>query len=474
MKKKSPQSISNINSYIIALVCIVSIAAGFHSLQRYRSLYSDTADNGEFLSSPFQPTPWRSVGGCGTGGGVASGGSSAQWIGAGVTGGYVDCEIRSAFSATTAIGGGTSTLGSFSFPFTLNLHPRISDISLSMPLQWKLRPVREENSRHTGGFGDLNITFSKGIGTTGGLNITAGLTLPTGKYTIYDLEHDYAGSDMQNGGGVFGLSLGGSYTVDRDWGVIMAGIDYSGGMLYIESVERELKVYNEGTDDEYMRAEPVKRKLSSAKETFTTTRNDMGVLSADNLSLHGHVAFKRGNITHSFGGSGSIPLAAHKYEPNTGYDTPKIDINDPQTFYNDNYQRFTGDSSRPFSTIYLLTKEEALWFINNIKDIDYSKQGDSIGVKLVYPEKDGTTRISYDAFYKPGEDSTDLGEWIVEKRESVQHTNWISLSINYGMEIHNPTVPIFWAISVPIEFNGDDGVGVTGFTAEIGIKFVVF
>ncbi|MBD3419794.1 MAG: hypothetical protein GF398_06735 [Chitinivibrionales bacterium] len=359
--------------------------------------------------------PWANVGGCGAGGGAVSGAASAMWLGKGIQGSILDFEIRSSHSVVHATGAGMSLLRTHSIPITANLHVSATDIALSMPLMWK---QKLEGGNQTAGWGDLGLTATPKLGMNGQISIPVGISLPTGKSDIHDLDHFLLTSDMQNGSGGFGFNLGLDHTFDFEFGMLIAGASYSGNLFYLETTQRKW-------DEDLGRTKSTSRKLSIARTGLFAYQNDMGVEKFDNVDAHAYLGFTGDPITHSIGFKSSIPL---------GQDGFEVEITD--TRYSKNDFDYDDDNKLLLDLVY----------------------GDTL-----LQETDST---KFDVY--------DLNDTTYVIREKKINKQWVSLDLSYGMEVHNPDYPLFWAIHLPIEFNTDDGVGFNGFTLEVGLKFRAF
>ncbi len=410
-------------------------------------LFSSRSDSQ--YTAMLSALPWQSVGGCGAGGGATGGGASAMWIGKGVQGALLDLEIRYSNSVTHAPGGGMSLLRSSSVPFTLGYHGAGYDLNLSLPFSWKLKYAGGGNIQ-TAGFGDLGVTYVKKLGMSGGLAAQLGVTLPTGKSNIHDLSHDLVSSDVQNGSGVLAGTMGLDWTGDQEWGMIILGGSYNAGLLYAESTEKSW-------DPDLERAVTEKANVSLARTGLSTYKNDMSVVSGDNLSFYAYLGFKRELMTHSVGLNASVPLADGTYaefeEKSSSYENPYLTL--------ENFP--TEDSVRRYIVKYY-----------NDQDPEYQRYAprppdDTTSYNLYlheYAVEDTTT---------PGDkDSVIVREWKAVQKTIKKDKSWPTVTLNYGLEVPTKAFPIFLAASVPVEFNFDDGIGVNGFIVEAGIKLLVY
>jgi hypothetical protein len=424
---------------IITLAFIGTVAVfctEFGSLYRYTAATTRlSAIAGNVLFPAL--TPWQSVGGCGVGGGAGSG-ASVPWLGQGITGTIIDAEVRLSGSALTEVGGGSSTCQSTTLPLSLSFHPRFADIIVNMPLLLKQVQYGAQQSAVSAGFGDLHLTLNRTFGMEGQFAAIAGIGLATGKSDIHDLNHQLLPSTGQLGGGTFGGLLGANYTITRDWGTFLFGAGYSAGLFYLRSVETRF-------DTTLMRAVPTQRSFTWArtgpKRLVTIVNNqldtsqmgfgavnDMGVMTPDNIDCHAYVSMKAERNVHSFGLIGSVPTGNGKYDAIT--------------------YPFGGPLLTDFPD-----KQSAQNFVDTAGSL-YPDSG-SVSYRVVGIDAGGD-------------------RWKIEQRSSQLQKSWPMVSVFYSLELGNERAPVFFSVAVPVEFNGDDGIGVKGFAADIGLKFPLY
>ena len=141
-------------AFLIGLIALMSFFCAI--------CFSNTKEQ-PFLDM-FVMTPWSSVGGCGAGS-SGSGSSSTPWIGKGVSGGMLDCEIGTAFSPQfKEQGGGTVSQKTISTMAVFNLNTRIIKTSFTLPFQWHIHQPSSSEKEEIAGFGDCQLTFSKVMG----------------------------------------------------------------------------------------------------------------------------------------------------------------------------------------------------------------------------------------------------------------------------------------------------------------------
>jgi hypothetical protein len=174
---------------------------------------------------------WDNIGDCGVGSGTGAAGGAARWIGRGVTGGIIDLEIL----CSKSVGN--------DYVYD-NLNPKISGniserntLSLTIPFTVKdgAYKITEEPLRETvGGLGNLSIEYKRKYGKTNAGTMMLIVGVPTGKYdhrrewgTSGAINNMYVVPELQTGNGLFNLSLGTQYSIDKDWGMILFGGSYT-------------------------------------------------------------------------------------------------------------------------------------------------------------------------------------------------------------------------------------------------------
>jgi len=200
--------------------------------------------------SPFAPTPWKCIGGCGAGG---SGGGSAgiRWVGEGVSGGRVRLECLPKFNIGE----------NFSF---LTMAPRLTvnltwntEVGLSVPIGYKRADVSyqanmEKRGEENGGSGDVSIDVTRSFGTENQYACQLALTMPTGRYDAADQSRSILPQSLQMGQGIYAATLGLSYTRDIDKGMLLFdgyfyypfALSFTGKNAYIDS---DYKAYRDAT-----------------------------------------------------------------------------------------------------------------------------------------------------------------------------------------------------------------------------------
>ncbi|MBD3320627.1 MAG: hypothetical protein GF350_05990 [Chitinivibrionales bacterium] len=406
-------------------VVICTTAAGIVNL-KFRS--------GNLPEARLCIVPWKSIGGCGVGGGSATGGASVRWIGRGAPGALLDMEMRLGKSVINATGGGMASRNYTTIPLTFGFHPHIMDLTLSMPLQWKEEITSESSEKKIAGIGDISFSLAKGLGMEGQLQVQWGLTLPTGRADIYDLGHQLVVSDMQLGSGVFGTNLAVDYTITREWGMVMVGGTYSTALLYLSTTETTW-------DYELERAESVRKKLAWARDKTFSYINDKEVRRSDMIDIHAYLGIKREYTMHSFGITPSVPIA-----PDDGSYVLSENVS---TFA---FSPALGDDAA------VKTEKQALDSLYRFIDSD---TGD-----VWYPADD---TLSY-AVHKADT------EWVAEKKVTKKDKELATCTFSYAMEISNSGIPfpILLYLSLPLVFDTEDKVGFSGYSVGIGLKYMLF
>jgi hypothetical protein len=341
-----------------------------------------------------------------------------MWIGRGVSGSLLDVEARAAQSVVHATGGGTVLLKTTSIPLQLALHGTLADVYCYLPIVYKQKMsdggASGNKMDQAAGIGDVSLSVLKRLGMEGAHGVTLGLALPAGKSDIHDFGHKLVSSDVQNGSGTFSLNLQYDYTVTRDWGLFIFGAAYAPGLMYLQTV-------SERWDSDLGRLVPGTRRPAVARVNVTSSRNDMGVVSPDYLSLHAYTGVRQPKLTHSFGLNGSIPLGKATFT-----------------------------------------------------EYDYVVKPENKALVSKFPE--GGAALLDDFGYPPPNDTVNYhfakvdSVWVVRQETVRREYRWFTLTPSYGLELYNDVLPVFMAFSLPVEFNGKTGVGVKGFSLELGIK----
>jgi hypothetical protein len=181
-----------------------------------------------------------------------------------------------------------------------------------------------------------------------------------------------------------------------------------------------------------------KRKLQGARTKWGYT-NDAGFTQPDNFDMHANLGIKLDNIVHSAGFRASIPTRDAQH-----------------TIFNyDNRIRMT----------------PALNSLDAIKAYYPTVSDPNDSLKMLYAEDDSTSFDIGGIFVSP---FTGDSSWIIRKKTVQSDKRWLITTFNYGMEFSNVVTPVFWAVSVSVEWDTQGGVGINGFATEMGIKFNVY
>ena len=168
---------------------------------------------------------WGNVGGCGVGGGAATGGG-VKWVGRGVTGGLVDFQCTGtqaffldgaeqfAFNARI----GTSYFNKWAFAVNLPFLYKVDEVDVFGESQRTFLP----------GFADLGLELTRKLGITTAHSLTLSLTAPTGPYDAVR-KGVILPQRQQLGSGVMSTSLTYEYSQDQDWGLLIYGGNLSYG-----------------------------------------------------------------------------------------------------------------------------------------------------------------------------------------------------------------------------------------------------
>jgi hypothetical protein len=166
---------------------------------------------------------WGNLGGCGVGGGAASG-AAVKWVGRGVTGGLVDLQlmITEVFALDggkqlTVVGRAGTKLGEkwvigVNAPFRYNIEE----------IDRGIQAVPQYKTGHLVGLGDMGLDLGRKLGIANNSLLALGVSFPTGSY-----DSARAGGEVpfrsELGTGVMGASLSFEHTIDRTWGLWIVG-----------------------------------------------------------------------------------------------------------------------------------------------------------------------------------------------------------------------------------------------------------
>jgi hypothetical protein len=162
---------------------------------------------------------WSNIGGCGAGGGSASGAGGAKWVGRSITGGLVDIQVL----ATQAV-----SHGNYFTTFNTRLGTGVLNkwnFGVNVPILYKAGDVDvlgQTKSAGIAGFGDISVEITRKLGITNASMLTLIVSAPAGAHDAQRVgvvlpQH------LQLGSGVVPITLQFEHTVDRDWGLMIFG-----------------------------------------------------------------------------------------------------------------------------------------------------------------------------------------------------------------------------------------------------------
>jgi hypothetical protein len=387
-----------------------------------------------------QLTPWIAVGGCGASAGGASGDAQVKWIGNGVLGALIDCELivgHGVLSKTSTKAMNKDSTWDSEYDgklrmqttmalLSLNYHPpQIMDIKISMPFLFK-EGINIKNKKivNTAPFGDLLLDLNRKWGTSGNISSALSVIFPTGNSSIMESGIVPLSSDNQLGGGLFSASLRGIYTFDFDWGIISVGGSYSGGLFAIRTTEYKYDTAEIRNGTFY------EAKLSSEKTAFEFARegfgarNDAGVLSPDFVAVFSDIGIKTEGFTHGFSINCGIPLAQSFMEGREVVKTNRVFV--------------------------LSTKEQAQQFLDTTH---YSIHcgGDTANIVL---NQNGN------------------GTWNYLSKLPTPRKTLPSMTLQYSVEKCDMMFPILLGGVIKLEY--DNKFVFSGFSVGLGFKFPVY
>jgi len=413
---------------IFLLMCALSILVVSRVLSRRHCLFAwnDTIC-GELVKEsivPF-PTPWSCIGGCGASSGGGVNDRQLKWIGKGVSGTLLDCEVQGLYSllADTALDpseqfDGRMRLQSNSLVLTLGYHPQWFDTRLFIPLV-----ARRGFGTQSGGFGDVAVEVARSWGMTGGFRTSFTTTFPTGKYNVPLTAERLLVPEMQPGTGTLAGTILLEYGFDFDWGLLNLGLSGKAGLLTIQTTDY-------GYDKILGRVISVEKSIEIARQDFAV-KNDVGTLYPDIVSIHADAGIRQSGKMHGFSATLSFPLYGAAYhEREVSYDN---------SFSND-----------PTDTDYFRDKASAQHFADTVTN--------------------GNDTLKYENPVVVGLDGR--GRWVVMEQTRIARKSYPGLSLQYSVEKSDISLPLLFGCSVHTEI--DRGVRFTGITAGIGIKFRIY
>lgn len=170
---------------------------------------------------------WGSIGGCGAGGGAASGpGGAITWVGRNVTGGLLDTQCL--LTETLAKGNSYATVLA---RLGASPAPRWG-VALYVPVLYKVGDVTvlgQSKTARIAGFGDVSIEASRRFGNSGAHRLALIASTPAGAHDAVR-QGIVLPQHLQLGSGTVGATAQYQYTRDRDWGLMLlqGTVDYGG------------------------------------------------------------------------------------------------------------------------------------------------------------------------------------------------------------------------------------------------------
>ncbi len=389
-----------------------------------------------YYGSAMMVTPWKGVGGCGAGGGGSKAGSAIEWTGQGISGALLDLQIMPSSSITSKDpGGGITEVRSLSLPIIAYLHSTSgSTLGLTVPFS-SIACSMEPGTYNVVGLGDMDVSLSRRFGAGNQFNLLGSIGIPTGRHDIYNDDNTRDPGLLPTAGqlglGIFMGNLSVDATIDKDWGFYLIGGGYSAGLFYRKTTET-------GYDEELSRAVATKKKFAWARKKAFISQNDLWMEQPDNIRAKFTLGIRKAKIFHSFHILGASPLrfTTSAFDPQyTNLNADVIGIPDS-----------------------LLTWQSVEHWLDTARISDGASELKYSNADLIDILTDPSGTVNY---------------WIRQRLESKSKV-WPTLTLGYGMEIHDSDMPLFWAIGVPVEFDFDKRPGIKGFSMQVGIKLAAW
>lgn len=250
-------------------------------------------------------SPWASVGGCGAGGSGGGAGDGIQWVGQGVSGGSVNLEVLPRYATGQNFSSLTVPLRA-SFKPLWNLEVGATFPFLSKTGEVQYRSNQSPNDRTTGGTGDLSFDATMSLGPSAQYGFTLGMSFPTGQFDIVrgpDAAKEFLPGSLQKGSGMYGATVGLSYSRDVDDGIWIYNVGYSHPWMtrFMTGKNAQLDKYLQDYQG-----------ISSKRFYYDWKfygENDLGDFAPPSLSFATHYGY-RGvpGMVHSLGLSFGVPL----------------------------------------------------------------------------------------------------------------------------------------------------------------------
>ncbi|MDQ3003044.1 MAG: hypothetical protein M3Y08_17500 [Fibrobacterota bacterium] len=285
---------------------------------------------------------WNNIGGCGSSGGGAAAGAG-KWVGRGVSGGLVDLELL-----TNQTIGGDYLYSNFGPSFTFHT-PAFPTYTLGLSMAFKSNAFEYEGykvsedltsrqPRHTGGFGDLGLSFNRLLGNENEHSLGLSVSLPTGQHDIkrlhfkgQNIEEDdvrYMNPFVQPGSGLYNLGLSYEWTKTKDWGLLVFGGSYTSTWAWdnhgcrdkLNDTPNKKFISCQGASPSVLtwkvwELEHQRSIWNNPNPNWTNSYGapGTGATGADGLSMFGYIGHKEEASTQNVGMTLSIPMAPTYY-----------------------------------------------------------------------------------------------------------------------------------------------------------------
>jgi hypothetical protein len=212
----------------IILIILIAVVVQVYLLKKI-TIFNEYLSNTQLNAMIPEITPWSSIGGCGAGGSGGGAGDGIRWTGNGVSGGLIDVELMTRYSF-----GQNFTTKSVSPRFSFK-PGSTTTVGLSVPFMSKtgavqFRSNQPEETRVTGGLGDISLDVTKSLGAQGNFSLGASISLPTGQYDIKrgsDAAAQILPTSLQKGSGIYNGSLLLDYTKDVEDGLWLCNLTFN-------------------------------------------------------------------------------------------------------------------------------------------------------------------------------------------------------------------------------------------------------
>lgn len=384
-----------------------------------------------FLSTEYRqskmlqscPTPWGSVGGCGAGSGAAVSGTGIKWIGA--TGNAMlsmQAGVEYSADADTALRGGEQFDGRFNVatirvPLQLQVKKRGFTATGALPLI-----VKRGYGFTTGLLGDLTmgVEYVPAIPFDLGFGLSA--VLPTGNGDIPKTGTKYMLPEMQVGSGVFSIVPALTGSLERSWGNVSFGTQYTAYLIGMTTTEWDY-------DTTFEAAIPTKQELKFTRDELGA-RNDIGTLHPDSWSGNLDLGIRSTGIIHGFSVGYSHPMRDAAYREHE----------------QDIQYSLHADTSLPDP---VREKSEAQILAEEMAEDGEKVYEDPVVVGLNY-----------------------ANYWVIVDRRTIERSAYPSLSFQYSIGTENPRLPVL--VGLATRFYLDKGIHFSGITLGFALKLGLF